>query len=498
MIEISPFKEFFSLLSLISPLNFEVWDGKGCLFTSDDGRSKMPGDKEIGDLSARIIRCGTFQHASSQGRYAIFGAPIKNEEATVGSLIACGPNYIPSFLPFHLEQMEALLTNMTSLVEDRHNSQKEIGEMAERLTESFETLHLYSQISTQIKTLKFSTSMLKDLTEEILETMRVDLVFAELPDRREYSTLVSHEGISDKIPDQNNFVARLIDAIPPSAHSILKEGYFIVNDSSSDPVYRELHPEPYRFLAVKMQHSGELYGWLGLVSFNLEEIFQRSELRLLGATAEQIAVVIENTDLYQNLERFVINMVKSLVNAIEAKDVYTRGHSERVNRYSMLIAERLGIEESLKSVLHWASILHDIGKIGIPETVLNKPDRLTDEEYNIIKSHPKKGCEILQPIEQLLDSLPGILHHHERYDGKGYPQGLEGEEIPLLGRMIAIADTFDAITSDRAYRPGRAPEEAVGAMEQVAGTQLDPKLFEVFKEIYLGDLGLLKEGERGK
>jgi HD-GYP domain-containing protein (c-di-GMP phosphodiesterase class II) len=130
--------------------------------------------------------------------------------------------------------------------------------------------------------------------------------------------------------------------------------------------------------------------------------------------------------------------------------------------------------------LFWASILHDVGKIGIPESVLNKPGKLTDQEFLWIKTHPEKGHKILLPIKPLVDSMDGILYHHERFDGKGYPAGLNGHAIPLQARIIAVADTFDAITSDRPYRPGKRPEEALAIMNEVAGTQLDRQLVSVF------------------
>jgi HD-GYP domain-containing protein (c-di-GMP phosphodiesterase class II) len=331
--------------------------------------------------------------------------------------------------------------------------------------------------------------MLKDLVDELPETMRTDIAFTWLPDRQEYNALASTTEAAERIPDQDLFVENLIKSVPLNSPS-LKEDYFIVNDSTLTPGYQDQAPEPYRFLAVKMKHDGKFYGWMGLVSFNLKEIFRRSELRLLNSMAEQIAVVITNSDLYRDLERFVINMVKSLVFAIEAKDDYTRGHSERVCRYSLLMAERLGLDEEQKKVLQWSSILHDSGKIGIPESILNKPEGLEDEEYQIIKNHPMKGHTILEPLEQLANSLPGMLHHHERYDGTGYPRGLRGKEIPLEARIIAVADTFDAITSDRAYRPAKSPEEALAVMEEVAGSQLDPDLVKVFKEVYTQDLQL--------
>ena len=141
------------------------------------------------------------------------------------------------------------------------------------------------------------------------------------------------------------------------------------------------------------------------------------------------------------------------------------------------------MQKKQRDIVHWAAILHDVGKIGIPEKILNKPGPLNDEEFEIIKLHPEKGHNILQPLKQLSASLPGILHHHERYDGRGYPQGLSGEEIPLPARIIAVADTFDAITSHRPYRPAKQQQEALTIIEAVAGTQLDPNLAQVFIEI---------------
>jgi HD-GYP domain-containing protein (c-di-GMP phosphodiesterase class II) len=379
-------------------------------------------------------------------------------------------------------EMEILLTNLAGLMEDKWGSQKEVEDITQELMQSFEDLHLYSRIATQIKSLRFSNEMLQRLTEELLETMRADIAFAALPERKEYNSLVVKEEAPHRTPDIQGFTDSLIAAIPLDAAS-LEEDYFIVNDSMETPAYKGLHPDPYRFLAVRIRHHEKLHGWLGLVAFNLEEIFRRSELRLLGSMAEQLAAVLTNTDLYLDLEHFVINVVKSLVYAIEAKDVYTSGHSERVSHYSMRIADHLGLDAEQKKVIRWASILHDVGKIGIPESILNKPGALDDEEYEIIKSHPEKGYDILKPLEQLSSSLPGILHHHERYDGRGYPHGLKGAAIPRIARIIAVADTFDAITSKRPYRPAKSHQEALAIVEEVAGTQLDARLVEVFARI---------------
>ncbi|MGD8371123.1 MAG: HD-GYP domain-containing protein [Syntrophobacterales bacterium] len=493
-LDIGRSQDFLSSLSQISQMNFQIWDvDEGMVFASGVNQPKGLSLTEIQDFSARIISRAAFQHISPEGKDGLFGVPIKNGEKVIGSLIVCGSNSRTSQVELaekaYAEEMERFLTHTAGLLEERLVCKHEVEQMADELSQNFEELCFYARIASRVKTITFSANMLKDLVDELPETMRTDIAFTWLPDRQEYNALASTTEAAERIPDQDLFVENLIKSVPLNSPS-LKEDYFIVNDSTLTPGYQDQAPEPYRFLAVKMKHDGKFYGWMGLVSFNLKEIFRRSELRLLNSMAEQIAVVITNSDLYRDLERFVINMVKSLVFAIEAKDDYTRGHSERVCRYSLLMAERLGLDEEQKKVLQWSSILHDSGKIGIPESILNKPEGLEDEEYQIIKNHPMKGHTILEPLEQLANSLPGMLHHHERYDGTGYPRGLRGKEIPLEARIIAVADTFDAITSDRAYRPAKSPEEALAVMEEVAGSQLDPDLVKVFKEVYTQDLQL--------
>ena len=491
-----PAKEFLASLAKISNLNFQIWDiNEGLVFSADSNQHLAPPLQELEDFSETIINQAKFHHVQSNGGEGLFGVPLKDGDLVVGALVAFGSNsHQHSQFQTMAEpnssaaaEMEKFLIQVATLLEDRLTSQQEMEEMAEELTDNFEQLCFYARIAGRVRTITFSGEMLKDLVADLMDTMRTDIAFARLPERPEYNSLISSPAASKMIADQHDFIDTLIDSIPRNSPS-LEENYFIVNDSRTTSGYEGRAPKPYRFLVVKMRHKGNFYGWMGLVSFNLAEIFRRSELRLLNSMAEQIAVVIANSDLYRDLERFVINMVKSLVYAIEAKDDYTRGHSERVCRYSLLMAERMGLNQERKKVLQWSSILHDSGKIGIPESILNKPWRLDDEEYQIVKNHPIKGHTILEPLEQLASSLPGMLHHHERYDGKGYPGGLKGKEIPLEARIIAVADTFDAMTSNRAYRPGKSPCEALEEMEKVAGSQLDPELVEVFKEVFRTDL----------
>ena len=178
--------------------------------------------------------------------------------------------------------------------------------------------------------------------------------------------------------------------------------------------------------------------------------------------------------------------VKALAEAVDAKDEYTRGHSRRVSDYAVALARELGLDEGYVNLVHTSGTLHDVGKIGVPDVVLKKTERLSDEEFAMIKRHPELGEKIVAQIPQLRDTLPGIRHHHERWDGTGYPDGLAGAEIPLVARILAVADSYDAMTSDRSYRKGMAHEVAVEQIIKGAGKQFDPDL--VFK--FVGVLNL--------
>jgi PAS domain S-box-containing protein len=195
-------------------------------------------------------------------------------------------------------------------------------------------------------------------------------------------------------------------------------------------------------------------------------------------------------ELIGNLEDLFISSMSSLINALEAKDTHTKGHSLRVCNMAVKIAEhRYGVSPKAREV-ELAGKLHDIGKVGVPEVILNKPGRLTEEEFNHIKEHPVIGEKILMPIEKLKSVAKVVRHHHERFDGKGYPDGLAGEEIPLGSRILALADSYDAMTSARPYRPPRAPESAAEEIKNNLGTQFDPQFGEIFLELfYSGTIG---------
>jgi HD-GYP domain-containing protein (c-di-GMP phosphodiesterase class II) len=176
--------------------------------------------------------------------------------------------------------------------------------------------------------------------------------------------------------------------------------------------------------------------------------------------------------------------IQMLAGAVDEKDPYTRGHSDRVTRYSLLIAKELGLPASFMETLQISAQLHDVGKIGIEDHILKKPGALTEEEFEVMKTHTTKGANILRPVPQLAEMLPGIELHHEALDGRGYPYGLKGEQIPLLARVIAVADTFDALTTNRPYQQAHTPEQALEIIRSIAGKRLDPQAVDALMAVY--------------
>jgi HD-GYP domain-containing protein (c-di-GMP phosphodiesterase class II) len=172
--------------------------------------------------------------------------------------------------------------------------------------------------------------------------------------------------------------------------------------------------------------------------------------------------------------------VSALCQAVETKDFYTRGHSERVSRGSVMIASEIGMRAERVAAIRFAGMLHDVGKLGVPTAVLQKTGRLTDDEYAAIQLHPMRGLDIVRDIGFLDEALAGIMHHHERIDGKGYPMGLAGDEIPEFARVLSVADAFDAMTSNRAYRGARPVAAAIAELRKCAGEQFDPAFVDAF------------------
>ncbi|MBN1353400.1 MAG: HD-GYP domain-containing protein, partial [Candidatus Omnitrophica bacterium] len=213
--------------------------------------------------------------------------------------------------------------------------------------------------------------------------------------------------------------------------------------------------------------------------------FVEEDRSLLMNFANHLAILIDNVKTHRKIFISYINTIKSLVSAVEARDLYTRGHSEKVTWFALAIASAMNLPKNDRVMLSYCGRLHDIGKIAISDLILNKRGPLTTAEKAEIQLHPLKGVEILSNLKFIEKGLPAIRHHHERYDGTGYPDELKEKEIPLLARIIACADAFDAMISDRAYRPGMNTKEAITELRANRGKQFDPNILDVFIDLIL-------------
>jgi putative nucleotidyltransferase with HDIG domain len=237
------------------------------------------------------------------------------------------------------------------------------------------------------------------------------------------------------------------------------------------------------FVSHPMLSSGKVIGLLRLVYEDKFSYISPGQMRMISLLASSATSAVERSYLDRDLKRSYYQTIKTLANAIEARDRYTAGHTDRVYRLAKIIARKMGwsVEQLLE--LRTGCLLHDIGKIGVPDAILNKPEALTDYERNIMMKHPEMGAKILRGIPFLKAIIPYVLYHHEKFDGSGYPDGLKGSEIPIEGRLLAVVDTFDAITSDRPYRQGRSTELAIDELEKFSGTQFDPEIVKLFKDL---------------
>jgi diguanylate cyclase (GGDEF)-like protein len=257
-------------------------------------------------------------------------------------------------------------------------------------------------------------------------------------------------------------------------------------DTARDP--RVIAPEDYEPVIGKAPVPGARYaiapfevdGRVGcLVALVEHDDFGERELRLLGGVAQQAKLALANASSYEGLERTLVTTVEALANALEANDEYTSTHARWITDLSLRVGREFALDESTLKHLELGALLHDIGKIGIPSDVLSKPGRLTAEERQLVQTHPELGERIIGPIDRLEDVRPIVRHCHERWDGKGYPDGIAGERIPLESRIIFVCDAYHAMTSDRPYRSALSHREAVRRLAEGAGTQFDPTVVAV-------------------
>jgi response regulator RpfG family c-di-GMP phosphodiesterase len=357
-----------------------------------------------------------------------------------------------------------------------------------------EALTIY-RVSEAIALAQEIDHILDVILEAAIDEVKADVVTLHLRDPRtgkyeERSKAVGreHEPRAIPTPEVAALVAQFEQGAPIVAHGG-KAARFFGDASVGDDLVS--------YVAVPLQVAGTVIGALNVFSFTPGKKFDEGHRKMLAVLASRAATAIDNARLYDDLrhsndelrranlslEEMFQQTVSGFAQAIEESDMYTRGHSERVATYSEILARGLSLAEDEVRRVVQGGLMHDIGKIGVRYDMLNKPGKLTPEEVRVFRQHPEKGKRILEPVPCLHGLIDGCWCHHEWYDGGGYPRGLAGQSIPLVGRIVAIADAYDAMTSDRAYRRALPHEVATGEIERCAGSQFDPELAEAFVKL---------------
>ena len=261
-----------------------------------------------------------------------------------------------------------------------------------------------------------------------------------------------------------------------------------VADPANDPRY--LAPAPGHVepcVSIPLRVRGKPIGVLNLHAKGGAEPFSDYNVKFLSILAGEAAVMLHNMDMFDNLQIFYLEMVQTLARAVDSKDAYTAEHSDRARVKARRVAQEMGLPDPMVRHVEYAALLHDIGKIGIDEAILLKPGKLTPEEYEEMKKHPIIGHQILAPVKYLGPVAQMVLYHQEWFDGRGYPEGLKGEQIPLGARIVACLDAWDAMMSDRPYRKALGRDIALAELKKGAGTQFDPKVVDTFMRLELSE-----------
>ncbi len=355
------------------------------------------------------------------------------------------------------------------------NARGEIENLSTNLATTYEELSLLYRISGAMKVTQQPRDFFMSICQDLLEVVHIPaaaaVVYAHPP--VDEDDLVVIAGESDLNAEQIKLLA--------SVHLVTRftSNRPMLDNALSTQEGSGLGTSVKRVIAAPMVADKKLMGMI--IGFNKATgDFDSTDLKLIGSIANQAAIFQSNSMLYAELQDLLMGVLHALTSSIDAKDPYTSGHSERVALLSKRISEELGFPPERVHQVYLTGLLHDVGKIGVPESVLCKPGRLTDEEYDRIKLHPSIGAKILGGIRHLDKVISGILTHHERPDGKGYPQGLRGEEVPLDGLIVGLADVFDAMTSDRTYRKALPLPVAVEEIRRFSGTQFDARLVGIF------------------
>jgi len=357
-----------------------------------------------------------------------------------------------------------------------------IDQFSEQLLSTYEETNLLFRLARMMNSLDDPGDLIPLCCNQMLPVMRFKWIAVRFWDhRRQIKGLTGRLVVAGELPCEADVFDRIV--VEQFADKTCGDWTRLL-DPSAGGVSGLVGSE---VVVDQVTHDGEVVGVL-LVgnkrgSCPMESDVVSGELMFLEAASNLLGVFHENLARFDEQKQLFMGTLKALTASIDAKDEYTRGHSERVAYLGAMLAEAMGMDTKMVERVHTTGLVHDVGKIGVPEAVLRKTGRLNQEEYEQIKRHPVIGHNILKGIPTIDPILPGVLHHHERWDGRGYPHGLKGEDIPQVGRILALADTFDAMSSTRSYRPAMPRETVLEEIKNCAGTQFDPELAPLFVKL---------------
>jgi HD-GYP domain-containing protein (c-di-GMP phosphodiesterase class II) len=388
---------------------------------------------------------------------------------------------IPLLAPAIFPSLVALAEQMHDDMQAAANANNELASVTEQLTTVYEEISLLYKISSGMRFSQKPQAFLESVCREVQEIGNFGAVGVALASTTEDSATPILGDIAVLVGNCPVAGADLLAALSEPIYDALaiRESQ-VHNDIPADSDWSSLGRHLKRFVCVPLERDRRPLGILIAVDKNDGTEFNSVDVKLLNNVGNQCSIFLENAALYSDMQGLFMGVLHALTRSIDAKDAYTRGHSQRVAELSRDLARRIGLTDEQCERVYLSGLLHDVGKIGVPEAVLCKPGRLTAEEFDAIKKHPAIGAQILGNIKQLQDILPGVLYHHERWDGKGYPHGVAGEDIPLIGRIICVADSFDAMSSTRTYRAALTIETVLEEIKRCAGAQFDPALAKVF------------------
>ena len=453
--------------------------------------SKKGGKSEIQFLRDETIEKKILKKVVEEGRSwsddfdnMIF-VPIRNLGRTAGFIRASRKNPFSEsnirLLEAMSERLSPTLDNIRPIREKERGTDQisELMEISAILNSSLEPKVVRKKaIEAITRLLDCEVGSLLLLDEEAQE-LYFEVALGEKGDKLKEIRLKVGEGIAGWVAKNNE--ALLVDDVKKDPR------HFFGADEKSSFKTKNM-------VCAPMVLQGKVIGVLQAINKLDNKKFITEDLELLKSLSHQVAIAIDNAGLHEELRETFYQTAEALADAIEKRDPYTGNHTKRVMGYSMAIARYLDFSDTEMENLRLASILHDVGKIGIEDSVLRKASELDQAEFDKIKVHPALGEEILGHIKMLKQILPGMKHHHERLDGKGYPDGLKDGEIPMIARIIAVADTFDAMTTDRPYREALKGDDAAMELKKHAGTQFDPQIVEAFIKAY--DRGEIKRRDK--